>query len=207
MEIACQTSDTVFSLPRVLSQSEFSLLCLAALTSTFQKLSGKINICSFYDCITGMLSEENACPEQGIELPKKVYLCNQGTRDLWLFSALLTRLGWKQWKNCYIQMDSLNALKANIWPSERFDKNLLWRQRGEGKQIANCKVSAYYLDELKPQEDIGCHCKSPVLHFTPQQGLGLSHSRIFTVRYGQFLWKINMTQPYTSQFYCIVNQL
>lgn len=82
MEIACQTSDTVVFLPRVLSQSEFSLLCLAALTSKFQKLSKEIIVYSFHDCITGMLSEENACPEQGIELPKKVALCNQGTRDL-----------------------------------------------------------------------------------------------------------------------------
>lgn len=82
MEISCQADDTIFFLPRVLSQSEFSLLCLAALTSKFQKLSKKIIICSFYDCITGMLSEENARPEQGIELPKKVALCNQGTRDL-----------------------------------------------------------------------------------------------------------------------------
>lgn len=82
MEIACQTSDTIVFLPRVLSQSGFSLLCLAALTSKFQKISEKIIVYSFYDCITGMLSEENACPEQGIELPKKLGLCNQGTRDL-----------------------------------------------------------------------------------------------------------------------------
>lgn len=82
MEIACQTSDTVVFLARVLSQSEFSLLCVAALTSKFQKLSGKIIVYSFYDCITGMVSKENACPEQDIELPKKVALCSQGIRDL-----------------------------------------------------------------------------------------------------------------------------
>lgn len=87
-------------LPNVTPQPQSLLLRLAPLISKFQKLSEKIIVCSFYDYITEMLSEKNACPElpQGIVLPKKVPLCNQGTRDLWLFSALLTRLRWKQWQ-------------------------------------------------------------------------------------------------------------
>jgi len=63
MEMTCQTSDTLLFLTRVTPQPESLVLFLASLTSKFQKLSEKMIVFSLYDYITGMLSEENACPE------------------------------------------------------------------------------------------------------------------------------------------------